>query len=200
MEEDMKKIYKICIIVSLLVLDAIYIYQAFATQTYHRLATYLAVPFLVVLPWVYEKITKKPLNENLKLIYYTFIFIADGLGCVVDLYETTSWFDIFAHYLSGVLTAFLAIVLMKVFRYKETWLGILIYSLAVSCLVAVVWKIFEFGMDTIFGMNLQHVVETGIHDTMEDILAAVIGAISFLICYLATNKKGKLHKFIEDVI
>ena len=61
----MKKIYKICIIVSLLVLDAIYIYQAFATQTYHRLATYLAVPFLVVLPWVYEKITKKPLNENL---------------------------------------------------------------------------------------------------------------------------------------
>lgn len=195
----MKKNYNLFLVLIMFVMDILYIYQALTLKVYDRLLTYIALPFVLLIPQIYEKIFKRDVDINLKVIFYTFIFVADFLGCVVNLYNTTEWFDLFAHYLSGVLSAFVAMIMMKNFHYKETKFGIVIYVLSVTCLIAVSWEIFEFCMDNFAGMNLQHVIETGVHDTMEDVIIAVIGSISFLVAYLSTPKKGKLHTFITDV-
>lgn len=195
----MKKIYNLFLILIMLIMDMLYIYQALTLKVYDRFLTYIALPFILLIPLVYEKVFKRNVDINLKVIFYTFIFVADFLGCVVNLYNTTEWFDVFAHYLSGVLSAFIAVIMMKNFHYKETKFGVIIYVLSVTCLIAVTWEIFEFCMDNFAGMNLQHVIETGIHDTMEDVISAVIGSICFLAFYLSTSKKGKLHTFITDV-
>ena len=43
---------------------------------------------------------------------------------------------------------------------------------------------FEFGMDSITGSNLQHNLDTGVADTMWDMIAAFVGGfISSLIYY-----------------
>lgn len=195
----MKKIYNWIIITIMLIIDVFYIGRSFALQSYGRLLTYMALPFILLLPFLYEKFFHKKIDENLKILYYTFVFIADCLGCVVGLYETTTWFDIVAHYLSGVLTALLAIIIMKNMKYKETKFSVVIYVLSVTCLVAFIWESFEFAMDTFAGMNLQHVKETGVGDTMEDSIVAFVGAITFLITYFLSGKKGKLYKFITDI-
>lgn len=176
-----------------------YLYQALTTSTYDRLATYIAVFPLLLLPFIYEKITKRRVDENMRLIYYVFLFLADFLGCVVNLYNVTHWFDTFTHYLSGVLTALLAIIMMKNFKYKETTFGSIVYALAITALVALLWEIFEFTMDSLTGTTLQHVKETGVTDTMKDVMVAMLGSLTFLVAYLGTKKDNFLHKFIKEV-
>ncbi len=195
----MKKIYSALLIISMLVFDIIYISQCFVTGEYSRFATYLVLPFIITVPYFYEKITHHKLDTNFKLVYWTFIFFADFLGCVVSLYNTTDWFDVFTHFLSGVFTAFLAILLMQNFKYKQTKLGTILYVLGITCLVAAVWEIFEYIMDTFSGSNLQHALETGVDDTMEDMIAALGGSLLFLLTYLLTVKDSYLHRFTEKI-
>ncbi len=195
----MKKIYNIFLIVVMLVMDMLYIYQSLTLKVYDRLLTYIALPVVLLLPWLIGKLFKRKIDINGKMIYYTFIFVADFLGCVVNLYNTTQWFDLFAHFLSGVLSALVALIIMKNFHYKETRLGTMVYVLAITALIALCWEIFEFGMDNLASMNLQHALETGVGDTMEDVIAAMVGSISFLIVYLVTSEKGVLHTFIKQI-
>lgn len=195
----MKKIYNSLLIILMLIIDSIYLYNSITNQNGHRLATYLALPLVLLLPLLYEKIVKKPLKDELKVIYYSFIFIADALGCVVGLYEKIGWFDIFSHYLSGVVTACVGIIILNDWKIKEKPFQVIILCLAITCFVAVFWEIFEFSVDNIAGMNLQHSIDTGVRDTMEDMIAAIIGSISFLGIYFITATNGIFHKFLNNL-
>ena len=196
----MKRKYNYFMIIVMVFFDVLYIFNAIKLGSYDRLPTYLALFFTLLVPTIVEKIFKLELSYNLKIIYFTFIFIADFLGCVVGLYNSTVWFDVFAHFLSGILTALLGIFLMKLFNYKETKFGSLLYALGITCLIAILWEMFEFGMDTISGTTLQHVPDTGVNDTMEDVIAAFMGSLVFLIVYFCETKQGLLHKFTKNLL
>lgn len=193
----MKNIYNRLLILIMLFLDAIYIVNAFQTASYERIPTYFALPIVLFIPFLIEKLTKKKLNANLKGVYYSFIFLADFLGCVVGLYNSTMWFDKLTHFLSGVFTAFLGLLLMEYFQYQDTWLGRIFCALGFTCLIAVVWEFFEYGMDSFFKTSLQHADVTGVQDTMQDIIAAFIGA-SLLLMIDSLDKKKGLHHFIQN--
>lgn len=195
----MKKLYQGLLILIMLIFDGIYIVNAFQSASYSRLATYLALPALILLPWLGEKIFKIKIDENLKILYLSFLFLADFLGCVVGLYNSTAWFDLFAHFLSGVLTALCGILFMKFFHYKENKLATILYVLGITALVALVWEFFEYGMDNFSGTTLQHANTTGVADTMEDMIAAFFGSISFLLLYLNTKKESMIHRFLTDI-
>jgi len=68
---------------------------------------------------------------------------------------------------SVVLVASLTFVLTLSPVRFATWLGIDLPS------IGALWEVFEFGMDQIFGMNMQ---KSGLVDTMGDLIVDAIGA------------------------
>ena len=67
-------------------------------------------------------------------------------------------------------------------------------------MVASIWEFVEFGTDVFLGMNVQHSLETGVKDTMEDMLVAFAGSMIVGITYLLEGKNGFVKKIVSDLV
>ena len=74
---------------------------------------------------------------------------------------------------------------------KEIKLNIfnIIFLLSFCFLISSGWEIIEFLGDCIFKSNFQHSIDTGVVDTMEDIICAFIGYIATMMVYIFNRKK-----------
>ena len=81
----------------------------FSNQDFSRLITFVAIFPVLLVPFLLNK-TKFKLNEFEICMYYLFIFLAEFLGCVVNLYNIISWYDLFVHFLSGIFTFVLGFI------------------------------------------------------------------------------------------
>ena len=54
---------------------------------------------------------------------------------------------------------------------------------------ACIWEIAEFSIDQLTASNLQHNLDTGVVDTMEDMICGTVGGIIFSTYMLLKNKK-----------
>ncbi len=186
------KIINLSLVIITIILGLIQLYQILTTNG-NRLATCLVLFPILLVPLFLRKVCKIPIHPVMELLYLIFVIIAQFLGSVVNLYSKIEWFDLFAHTLSGFLTALLALFLMIQFKqYNEKKLLFnLTYILGIVFLVAGLWEFFEYGSDVLTGSNLQHAIETGVHDTMDDMLVAFVGSILFAVCYSYEVLKNK---------
>ena len=118
-------------------------------------------------------------------IFLIFIILAGEFGSVLKLYEIVYWYDSFTHFLSGTLTAYLGFLILKkekLLTKKNSFNILFIISFVLA--IAAFWEIFEFTADNIFGNDAQRVLETGVTDTMKDIICALFGGILFIVAYL----------------
>lgn len=156
---------------------------SFCNNDFSRIATFIAIFPVLMLPFFFKK-TKLKLTNFEIFLYYSFIFLADFLGCVLNFYNLISWYDLFTHFLSGIATFTLGFILLKQLNGNSKKIVNIIFCLGVVCIIALLWEMFEFGMDSITGSNLQHNLDTGVADTMWDMIAAFVGGfISSLIYY-----------------
>lgn len=147
--------------------------------------------------YILSKILKIKVNEKLNFLYILFIFIAHFLGVIVNLYDKIYWFDKFAHFLSGIATSVLIlIILVKTNNYKSNFFTVL-YILSFTSLVASYWEIFEYLSSVLFGLDPQRVLLTGVNDTMGDIIIATLGSMLVSIYYY--YNKTKVIKIIKNV-
>lgn len=106
-----------------------------------------------------------------------FVFASLFLGEVMDFYTRLWWWDIALHGFSALgfgLFGFLFVfILFEGDRYAApAWaIGLLAFCFAVT--IGVIWEVFEFAMDQIFGLNMQ---KSGLVDTMGDLIVDIIGA------------------------
>lgn len=166
-----------------------------------RLASDITVPLVLLLPRIFKRILKLNINDEMELIYIIFIVLAHFLGSVVNLYKYIWWYDLFAHFLSGMLTSILALVIMNwmgVYKEKNVTFNI-IFIISFTLMVASIWEFFEYGADTLLKLNVQHSIETGVSDTMEDMLVAFLGGIILSIIYFIEEKKIK-NGFIKKAV
>ena len=77
--------------------------------------TVLSIIIVCIVPWLIKKVIKYEMSETLKFIYFLFVFIALIQGSIYNLYRTISWFDLLAHFLSGIVTCVLALIILKKF-------------------------------------------------------------------------------------
>lgn len=155
-----------------------------------RLLTYLAVIPVLGMPLLLNK-SKFKLNAKELCCYYVFVFMADFLGCVVNLYNTTEWYDVLVHFCSGIFSFLVGLFIVdKLDVGKVSFVFKILFCLGIMALIALGWELFEYGADCFLDLNLQHSNKTGVNDTMIDILVAFVGGIlSSIGYYIRDNKK-----------
>lgn len=167
----------------------------FSNNNFSRLLTFLALIPILAMPLLLS-FTKFKLNSKEIFLYYIFIFLADFLGCVVNLYNNISWYDLFVHFLSGIFTFILAyIILDKLNLVTNSKFLNIIFCLGFVAIIAICWEIFEYIVDNLLNVDLQHNLTTGVNDTMGDMIVALSGGIIATIYYYFKGEKSLCKKY-----
>ena len=126
-----------------------------------------------------------------------FIFIGVCVGSTINNRTTFEHFDLVTHFASGVLSAYFGYDFANIIYRKRGDLGPAmssLFSLTFSLGIAVGWEIYEFTMDSLYGMTLQR----GNTDTMIDFICCSAGAVITMLL-VAFSRNGIIGKNKEAV-
>ena len=151
----------------------------FALLTEHWSNVFVTVTalFLTVLPPVFSSRFHVRLPMAFLAAISLFVFATLFLGEVFSFYDRFWWWDVLLHVSSaigfGIIGFVFVFYLFEGDRYAAPpWaLALIAFSLAVT--IGVLWEIFEFAMDQLFGLNMQ---KSGLVDTMWDLIVDCGGA------------------------
>jgi len=146
---------------------------------------------LTFLPLIFEERLGIRLPLTFAALIVVFLFATLFLGEVGDFYERYWWWDLVLHSSSAIGFGLIGYVLVFMlfegdkFAAPPLALAFLAFSIAVS--IGALWEIFEFSMDSLFGMNMQ---KSGLVDTMWDLIVNTIGAgVGAMAGYLYQREK-----------
>jgi hypothetical protein len=125
------------------------------------------------------------------VVVLLFVMAALIFGEIFNFYYKFYWWDDILHVLSGFVIAMLAFIFIKQLNDNRhvnlnPFFAVL-FAVSFSMAIAVIWEIFEYTMDQLFGTNMQ---KTGLDDTMHDLIVATIGAMIVGIMGFLYLKKG----------
>ena len=150
---------------------------------------------------------------GLQALFSGFTFCAMFLGEIMDFYTRFSWWDTMLHFTSGVMFSLIGYMLFLSFnrdagvRRRINPAMVVMFTVCFSIACGAIWEIFEFGGDSLLGMNMQRwqsVVSNeqwsamqnasnfsnpGLVNTMKDIISDTLGSVLsvFLILPLARH-------------
>lgn len=142
------------------------------------------------------------LPPEFEIIAVLFLYASLFLGEFGDFYNRYWWWDSVLHTGSGFLLGVVAFILVFTLNQSPRahldlspfFQALFAFSFAVAA--GAVWEIFEFTMDSLFGMNMQ---KSGLVDTMFDLIVDTIGALVVSIMGYAYLKHGR-RSFLNDWI
>lgn len=122
---------------------------------------------------------KKRISDNLIALFYIFCLFSLVLGVMVNLYDKIWWWDLLMHLISGVVLGIIANAMLDRVQdgKKVEVLTRFLFVIGVATVGGILWEIYEFSVDSIAGLDTQKVLFTGVSDTMEDVIANLIGSI-----------------------
>jgi len=159
---------------------------------------------LTFLPALVERKFRLSLPIEFECIFVIFVYAAVFLGEARGFYARYWWWDIMLHTISGLNLGFMGFVILFVFfsanKIKASALLIALFSFCFAVALGAVWEIYEYGMDNMFGLNMQ---KSGLDDTMWDLIVDSIGAfwasgLGFL--YIKFNRGYVVKRLIEDIV
>jgi len=193
---DSKSEEAFLIILRLLTIFAI-IYNTFNLNIVRILAS-LALIGITFIPLLIKRLFKVNFNYEPVAICLVFAFCAIFIGSVLGGYLTIKRWDTLMHTISGAIfmLLFLLLLFIAFHRYKAVQVPLWVYfvfAFALCMTTGIVWEIYEFGLDQFFGMNTQHAIDTGVFDTMKDVVCNTTGALasSFIFYKALKTKKFK---------
>lgn len=172
------------------------IHFVFLGKPYYYLLAFGGILFIFVPGLVFRLMRLKPVHQVFFFAYLFFLFAYTG-GLVLSGYAKLSQYDTVMHFLSGILTSFLSLVLLYYLKPgrqvepKDAGLAVT-YSLFTSLAVAGLWEIAEFFYGMMTGMDPQNVLTTGVTDTMVDMIVCTLGALLFVISILLYYRKDRM--------
>ncbi|THD73558.1 hypothetical protein E7681_12275 [Thalassobius vesicularis] len=107
------------------------------------------------------------------------LFVAGTLflGEAFDFYNRFWWWDIALHGGSAIGFGLIGFVLVFIMfqgdRFAAPPIAVAFFAFCFALAVGAMWEVFEFGMDQIFGLNMQ---KSGLLDTMGDLIVDTLGA------------------------
>ena len=182
MKNTSKEPYIANIIRILLILFSI---RSILLGNYLNTFTAILTLWLTFLPYIIAKKNHIILPKGFQIAILLFIFAAQYLGELKEYYFKFWWWDLMLHTFSGIILGFVGYLLVYILN-KETKVDIslnplfmALFSFTFAVSVGAVWEIFEFSMDTIFGLNMQ---KSGLVDTMADLIADCFGGLFSAFC------------------
>jgi len=148
------------------------------------------------LPAIIERNYKIHLPSEFEFVITIFLYSSLFLGEVRDYYARYWWWDIFLHGIAGIALGFVGFLIVYVLYYenkiKTSPMFVAIFSFSFAVALGAVWEIFEFAMDSFFGLNMQ---KSGLVDTMWDLIVDSGGALITCLIGLMYIKGGKTRLF-----
>jgi len=160
---------------SILIAFLITLYQQ---QWLNSLATF-GILVLILLPSYFKKKLKIEIPFEFELVAVSFVYFAVYLGDWHGYYLRFWWWDVYLHLASGLLLGIFGFMIVyflndaKTIRLNLKSGFVALFAFMFAMTIGTVWEIFEFIMDSWFGLNMQR---SGVTDTMWDLIMDFIGA------------------------
>ena len=202
----MKKISWICkfVVVVLCILGIAYAFPMILEGDWYEVGIRLTIILTALVPTMVRKILHLKISYTMELVYLLFIIFGHFIGSILGIYNEISHYDKIMHTLSGVLTSFIALIILNninQYKFKNVIFNI-VFMIVFSLAVAGIWEIFEFTNDILFQADAQKVAISGVNDTMLDMIVALFGSILVCIEYgieVCTHKKGLVNHSIIKI-
>lgn len=200
----MKKISWICkfVVVVLCILGIAYAFPMILEGDWYEVGIRLTIILTALVPTMVRKILHLKISYTMELVYLLFIIFGHFIGSILGIYNEISHYDKIMHTLSGVLTSFIALIVLNninQYKFKNVIFNI-VFMIVFSLAVAGIWEIFEFTSDILFQADAQRVAISGVNDTMLDMIVALFGSILVCIEYgieVCIHKKGLVYALVH---
>ncbi len=161
-------------------------YRAIWSENIYVLGIVLFAFMLTFFAFFFERRYKIDIPIEFEISIVLLIYGSIFLGELKGYYSSFWWWDLVLHTLTGVIVGLVGfLVLLTLYRTKRVVAApssIALFSFSLAAAVGGIWEIFEFGMDQVFGLNMQ---KSGLMDTMWDIIVNDAGALfSSILGYL----------------
>lgn len=132
-------------------------------------------------PWLLRKLLKGGSSARLELVTQLFLLFSFTGGMTLQAYQWLPGYDKFTHCLSGVVFALAGLVVYQLARpgekpEKRDYVRAALFSFCFAMTTAGVWELYEYAISFVMTTDPQNVLTTGVGDTMQDMLACLIGA------------------------
>ena len=142
------------IIVGILILSLI-------NGQYENTLTCFLTLVLLMVPSFIERAMRIDLPNMLEILVICFVFAANILGEIGSFYEKIPMLDTILHTINGFICAAVGFGLIDILNENErikinlSPLFVCLFSFCFSMTAGTVWEFFEFGMDMLFGKDMQ---------------------------------------------
>ena len=169
--------------------------------------TYLGMSILtllvMLLPSIMEKKMKIDFPSEFDIVVVLFIYAALFLGELYSFYERFWWWDTMLHSFSGIILGNIGYALVSYLNTSSSTdinlspIFVALFTFCFALAIGALWEIFEFSMDSFFGLNMQ---KSGLVDTMKDLIVDTIGAMLFSVLgyYHQLGKINLISKYMID--
>ena len=140
-----------------------------------------------------------------QLIAVAFVFLSFFLGSARDFYYRFWWWDMVLHTSSGFLLGIVGwIALFLLNQTDRIPRGmrpefLCFFAVTFAVFLGVIWEIIEFTVDWIWPEANMMSHETGVADTMHDLIVNLIGAIVVALMGYAYSRTGR-YSFVVDAV
>ena len=197
-KSNMIKIDKIQLVFSFLIriMILLAIWGAVAGRDWMTLFVSSLAFILTFASFILRRNYKIYLPAEFEIAVVLFIYASLLLGAVQDYYTKLWWWDVLLHGAAAIALGFAGFILLYLFyeehKLKAKPLIIALFSFSFALAMGALWEIFEFSMDSIFGLNMQ---KSGLTDTMWDLVVDAGGALFTSVIGFIYLKGGKTRLF-----
>lgn len=191
------------------VLQAILVVEVmFAAWDQQWLTAVVTIGIIIVtlVPLFLSKFFRVFIPPEFVLLAIAFVFASLFLGEIRGYYSRFWWWDIALHSCSGILLGIIGFLLVHVLNetkdigvhMKPGFVAFFAFLFAVG--IGALWEIFEFSMDSFFGMNMQKEMlgdPSGLTDTMWDLIVDTLGALVIALLGYSYIKTARNTSFLE---
>lgn len=150
------------------------------------------------IPTILERDYKINLPWALDLLMASALLLHVG-GYTFNIYNMIPGYDTITHFISSIFVSFMAFVIIYIL--DKYWEGLCMDTYALGFVVViftmamgVVWELFEWAVDSVFGINMQW----GLQDTMKDLLVDSMAGLIMGIVGVSLIKRGKFDEITKD--
>lgn len=139
------------------------------------------------------------ISTAIDLLTQSFIFMTLFMGKMYRYYSIWPWWDLFLHWLSGVILGFIALTVLKPLAGKKVYpllspLLVSIFIFLFSVTGAALWEFWEFAGDQLLGYDSQLF---SLIDTMTDMIIGSLGGLIVAFMGYLFIKYGSFS-FLDD--